>query len=344
MILFLLAACGPTMPTTTIPTGSESSSGGGTEPYDQADWYDNGSSGGDDNSSENNDEADTTTWYADCDNDEYGDADVYILSATEPGSTIDVCDGTTYWSLVAGDCNDANAAIKPGVSDSSVDGVDQDCNGTDGTTTNSTTYTYNRDADGDNYGSASVTTSTTSSSAPSGYVANDDDCDDSSASVSPAGSEGTTADGKDNDCDGTVDDGTSSTSSTSETVQVCATTSSSVAVMEVMVMDNTSGDVTYWGGISDWSAAGNTECQSDYSSSTSDDLSELFTVTGASTTGCANFTTTSGHQLKVQSFLRTTSGSYTWGANSGYSAQYFTVKIDSTALSMSGNDYVYTVP
>lgn len=62
--------------------------------------------------------------------------------------------------------------------------------------------TFYADSDGDGFGDASVSDST-SASAPTGYVANSNDCDDSNSSVNPDASE--ICDGIDNNCDGTID-------------------------------------------------------------------------------------------------------------------------------------------
>ena len=61
------------------------------------------------------------TWYPDADSDGYG--------ATASGMS--VCDGSyPAGSIVqAGDCNDGNAAIHPGVADATCDGADDDCDG-----------------------------------------------------------------------------------------------------------------------------------------------------------------------------------------------------------------------
>ncbi len=63
--------------------------------------------------------------------------------------------------------------------------------------------TYYLDADGDTYGSAANTT--TAASAPTGYVTNDDDCDDANATINPSATE--IYDSVDNDCDGSTDEG-----------------------------------------------------------------------------------------------------------------------------------------
>ncbi|MBL7792682.1 MAG: T9SS type A sorting domain-containing protein [Saprospiraceae bacterium] len=62
--------------------------------------------------------------------------------------------------------------------------------------------TYYRDSDGDGYGNSAV--STTACAAPNGFVANNGDCDDGDASIKPGAAE--LCDGKDNDCDGQIDE------------------------------------------------------------------------------------------------------------------------------------------
>jgi hypothetical protein len=95
----------------------------------------------------------------------------------DPDSVLDMdCDGVQPPL----DCNDRDAATWPGAPETPSDGVDQDCDGTDGV-----------DSDGDGY--ASVATGGA-------------DCDDTKAARSPAGVEDA-CDGVDNDCDLVVDDG-----------------------------------------------------------------------------------------------------------------------------------------
>lgn len=64
--------------------------------------------------------------------------------------------------------------------------------------------TYFRDADGDGYGSAGVTAKGCSTP-PAGYVSNSSDCNDSSASIKPGGTE--VCNSVDDDCDGSIDEG-----------------------------------------------------------------------------------------------------------------------------------------
>lgn len=72
-----------------------------------------------------------------------------------------------------------------------------------------TTYLHYKDSDSDTYGDRDETILTDSSTPPSGYVANFQDCDDSRASIYPGATE--ICDGLDNDCDGTIDDGFTTT-------------------------------------------------------------------------------------------------------------------------------------
>lgn len=99
------------------------------------------------------------------------------------------------------DCNDGNAAIYPGHSEQ-CDGIDENCNGQidDGATD---TLTFYLDHDGDGYGDATMPEH--GCELASGYVANADDCDDSTQAINPAAAE-TCGDGIDNNCDSSAND------------------------------------------------------------------------------------------------------------------------------------------
>ena len=79
-------------------------------------------------------------------------------------------------------------------------GVDDDC---DGQIDEGVKITYYRDADGDGYGNKDVTIQ--ACSAPSGYVTDNTDCNDSNAQIHPNATE--ILNGVDDDCDGQIDEG-----------------------------------------------------------------------------------------------------------------------------------------
>ena len=109
-----------------------------------------------------------TVWYADTDNDGFGDN----------SNTTQVCEQPPSSSSVGDDCDDTEATTYPGAADTWYDGVDSDCAGDD-----------DNDQDGDGYPSADH---------------GGDDCDDTAASVHP-GAEDAWYDGVDSDCGGNDD-------------------------------------------------------------------------------------------------------------------------------------------
>jgi len=114
-----------------------------------------------------------TVWYLDADNDNYYTGPG-VAQCASPGM------GYKYTGLIGGgDCNDANAAINPAAMEV-CDGVDNNCNGSidEGVQT-----TFYADADNDSFGDPNTTT--LACAAPMGYVANDDDCDDTNADINP---------------------------------------------------------------------------------------------------------------------------------------------------------------
>ncbi|MBM4365088.1 MAG: putative metal-binding motif-containing protein [Deltaproteobacteria bacterium] len=136
----------------------------------------------------------TATWYDDADGDGYGDPAVATTSCDAPPGTVANDD----------DCDDTEADVSPGGTEL-CNGVDDDCDGTTDEDSATDATTWYLDYDGDGHGGSRY--STVSCDAPSGYVASSDDCDDTSASVSPSASE--SCDGVDNDCDGSTDEGLS---------------------------------------------------------------------------------------------------------------------------------------
>jgi len=137
------------------------------------------------------DVSDGGIWYADLDNDGYGDGDYSRSACLQPEG----------YATDATDCDDTRSSTYPGA-DETCNGVDDDCDGTvdDNAVDASVWYA---DLDDDGYGDAG--SSQDACEAPSGYVADDSDCDDSDAMVNPSASE--TCNEIDDDCDALVDEG-----------------------------------------------------------------------------------------------------------------------------------------
>jgi hypothetical protein len=134
------------------------------------------------------DAVDGGTWYADVDQDGFGDESNPVFDCTQPADLI----------AEGGDCDDASATVFPGA-DELCNEIDDDCDGeTDEDAVDpSTFYT---DADSDGYGDAESPVE--ACSAPSGTVEDDSDCDDGNVLANPGEAE-ICDDGFDNDCDGT---------------------------------------------------------------------------------------------------------------------------------------------
>ncbi len=113
-------------------------------------------------------------------------------------------DGDGYG--VGADCNDGDATINPGAEEVCDDGIDNDCDGDlDGADSDTRSEDYWPDADADGYGDEASEPLSTCEEAPEGMVGNSRDCDDAAADVSPDGVE--TCDGRDEDCNGDIDEG-----------------------------------------------------------------------------------------------------------------------------------------
>lgn len=138
-----------------------------------------------------NDASDASTWYADADVDGYGDPTTATLGCLAPAGY--VSDGT--------DCDDTRDLTNPGASEY-CNGIDDDCDGSTDESDAVDASTWYADSDADGAGNPASTLA--SCSGPSGYVATGDDCDDADRSSFPGGIE--VCDGRDNDCNGTIDD------------------------------------------------------------------------------------------------------------------------------------------
>ncbi len=123
----------------------------------------------DNNCNDQVDEGLTSTYYQDFDGDGFGNPEVSIES----------CSGIVGYSLNNTDCDDMNPSINSAATEIPANGIDEDCDGVDGTI---------QVIDNDNDG-----------------FSESEDCDDNDPNINPAASE--VCDGVDNNCDGQIDEG-----------------------------------------------------------------------------------------------------------------------------------------
>lgn len=102
-----------------------------------------------------------------------------------------------------GDCDDTNAAVRPDAAET-CDGVDNDC---DGAADEGITQTMWPDGDEDGYGDWLGPVD--ACGLQPGFVPRGGDCDDADSAIRPDASEA--CDGRDENCDGTVDEGVTQT-------------------------------------------------------------------------------------------------------------------------------------
>ncbi|MEW5848049.1 MAG: MopE-related protein [Myxococcota bacterium] len=110
------------------------------------------------------------------------------------------CSPPSGYTWMDGDCDDSRAEVHSGAPEV-CDGVDNNCDGSVDESGGSSTW-Y-RDADDDGFGNPGVAQQ--ACQRPAGYVADRTDCNDGSSAIYPGATE--TCDGRDNDCDGAVDQG-----------------------------------------------------------------------------------------------------------------------------------------
>ena len=132
-----------------------------------------------------------TTWYADADDDGYGDAATSITT-----EDITAPDG---FVADASDCDDDDATVNPGA-DETCNTLDDDCDGTVDEAAIDVAP-WHADIDGDTYGDPD--TFVLACAPPTDHVANQRDCDDLDAAISPAEIE--VCNDIDDNCDTVVD-------------------------------------------------------------------------------------------------------------------------------------------
>jgi len=134
-------------------------------------------------------------WYQDADEDGYGSNVVLRPSCDQPDGFV----------VSGGDCDDTNPSVSPDQSELCNE-IDDDCNGLVDEGENATAppnaILFYADSDGDGFGDVNNTSLTCD--APSGFVSNFDDCNDTNASVYPNATE--YCNGLDDDCDGSLDE------------------------------------------------------------------------------------------------------------------------------------------
>ncbi len=129
-------------------------------------------------------------WYRDGDSDDYGSPTESMMAREQPPGFV----------INKKDCQDSDSKVHPGAREEN-DGRDNNCNGR--VDEGYRASEFYQDADGDGYGNAETIVLETFQ--PAGYVSNNLDCDDTSSDTYPSARE--MADGRDNDCDGAIDEG-----------------------------------------------------------------------------------------------------------------------------------------
>ncbi|MSQ02840.1 MAG: hypothetical protein EXR71_13270, partial [Myxococcales bacterium] len=134
-----------------------------------------------------------TTYYQDVDADTYGDATVTTLACSVP----------VGYSADMTDCDDNEAAVNPSATEM-CDGIDNNCDGVIDEETAADATTWYADADTDGYGD--INFPDVECTVPTGYVADNTDCDDTRFESNPGALE--YCNGFDDNCDGSIDEDT----------------------------------------------------------------------------------------------------------------------------------------
>ncbi len=136
-------------------------------------------------------------YYPDSDHDNYGSSSAAATA---------YCNPPAWYTTNKTDCNDANAAIKPGAQEvCDASDIDEDCDGQSDDNDASVTgkITYYPDADHDNFGSA-FSAGVAYCNPPAWYTTNKTDCNDANAAIYPGKAE--LCNLIDDDCDLLIDE------------------------------------------------------------------------------------------------------------------------------------------
>ncbi len=150
--------------------------------------------GVDDDCDDEIDEADAyggTTWYADLDEDGFGDPEAAVEACQQPSGHVGE----------AGDCDDASASVFPGA-DERCNGVDDDCDEVIDEPEAVDALAWHADLDGDGFGDPDALRH--ACTAPPDHVADAMDCDDAVSTTFPGADE--LCNDVDDDCDEEVDE------------------------------------------------------------------------------------------------------------------------------------------
>lgn len=149
--------------------------------------------GVDDNCDGKTDEGVMTTFYADLDNDGYGDAKSVMFACNTPTTQ------PLHHVANSDDCNDKNAQVNPKAVES-CNGIDDNCNGV---IDEDVKFVWWPDTDADGWGDGNSKVAFACTQ-PQGYASKPYDCNDKDSKVSPVGVEA--CNGQDDNCDGKIDE------------------------------------------------------------------------------------------------------------------------------------------